>query len=185
MLVDDPTIGHYSDNPFLRVVAAMNEQSPETPHVRTGVYEIGHFGSCDFTGPSYINWIDMDELPHANPGKQYFPHYGVCDSVKQILAACPAIEESKTRQFVITLTRVRRANQPAEGGWRWHKWGPYIGTHDIQCEYLHDEQGIEEVFVYHVYEKRVPKLYDHQVKAVERLLETNTLTTDIEPGAGK
>jgi hypothetical protein len=38
------------------------------------------------------------------------------------------------------------------GGWRWHKWGPYIGTQEPKCEYIHDEPEIEEVFTYHVYE---------------------------------
>jgi hypothetical protein len=48
------------------------------------------------------------------------------------------------------LTEVRKDDQPKQGGWRWHKWGPYIGTHEKQFEYLADEEGIERVFCYHI-----------------------------------
>ena len=44
-------------------------------------------------------------------------------------------------------------------GWRWHKWGPYIGTQDPQCEYLADEPEIKEVFVY-----RFIQLHDDELK---------------------
>ena len=26
------------------------------------------------------------------------------------------------------------------GGWRWHKWGPYLGKHIPQCQYLNEEK---------------------------------------------
>ena len=79
--------------------------------------------------------------------------YGVCDHYQQILDKCPLLVESKERKFVITITSVKRANEPSGGGWRWHKWGEYIGSKNPQCEYLYDEKDIEEVFVYHIYEK--------------------------------
>jgi hypothetical protein len=48
---------------------------------------------------------------------------------------------------------VIKANQSHEGGWRWHKWGEYIGKYEPQYEYLYDEPEIEKVYVYHIYEK--------------------------------
>lgn len=57
------------------------------------------------------------------------------------------------RRFVVAFTRVRREDQPADGGWRWHKWGQYIGKHEPRCEYLYDEDGIDEVYCFHVYER--------------------------------
>ena len=48
--------------------------------------------------------------------------------------------------------------EPGEGGWRWHKWGPYIGKHDVQHEYLADEDlsdiGQEFVYIFHLYQFR-------------------------------
>jgi hypothetical protein len=77
--------------------------------------------------------------------------YGVCDSWRQIVERWPIIVESE-RRFVIGVTRVRRVDQSPEGGWRWHKWGFYIGTHEPQREYLYDEEGIEQVWCFHIYE---------------------------------
>jgi hypothetical protein len=57
------------------------------------------------------------------------------------------------RRFTLAFTRVRKRDQPDEGGWRWHKWGEYIGEKSPQYEYLYDEGNeIEEVYCYHVYE---------------------------------
>lgn len=79
--------------------------------------------------------------------------YGVCDTHTQILEQCPELQDPN-REFLIILTPVKKQNQSSEGGWRWHKWGPYIGDKKPQCEYLYDEPRIEEVFVYHIYEKQ-------------------------------
>lgn len=37
------------------------------------------------------------------------------------------------------------------GGWRWHKWGPYLGKHTPQCQYLDKEQNIDYVLIWHLY----------------------------------
>jgi hypothetical protein len=108
-----------------------------------GIYDIGHFN-----GSHLFPEDEFDQYPSGiNCGA-----YGVCDSVENLLTHAPELITSE-RQFVITLTSVRRDQQSPSGGWRWHKWGDYIGSHDIQCEYLYDEEGIDEVFCYHVFEK--------------------------------
>ncbi|KYC77058.1 hypothetical protein B4092_4795 [Bacillus licheniformis] len=48
------------------------------------------------------------------------------------------------------MTKVRKKNQPRKYGWRWHKWGEYIGNHTPDHEYLYDEKEIEEIFVYQI-----------------------------------
>jgi len=61
--------------------------------------------------------------------------------------------------YLIRVAPVRKAEQPAYGGWRWHKWGPYIGAfkdHAKRSEYLYDTLEVEEVFVYEVHEMRYP-----------------------------
>lgn len=78
---------------------------------------------------------------------------GVCDNWEQIIEKWPEIVESD-RHFIISLAKWERASEPASGGWRWHKWGDYIGAHEPQCEYLHDEPEIESVCTFHIYEVR-------------------------------
>ena len=59
--------------------------------------------------------------------------------------------------IVISVTEMRKDEQPEDGGWRWHKWGEYIGKQEPKCEYLYDEPNIDSVYVFHIYAVR-PKL---------------------------
>lgn len=55
-------------------------------------------------------------------------------------------------EFVILLTPIVNHHDPSNwGGWRWHKWGEYIGQHTPACEYLDHEIGIDFVFVWELY----------------------------------
>jgi hypothetical protein len=157
MLVDIPS---QRSNQILDVVAALSGGVSGAIAERKGIYRIGHFGSSDWPGPRN-QWEHYPEFPDVdtNEGAKYRGCYGVCDTVEQVLALYPELENSE-RKFVVTLTEIRRAYQDPSGGWRWHKWGDYIGTHDIQHEYLYDEEGIEAVLVYHIYENCPPKTWD-------------------------
>lgn len=77
--------------------------------------------------------------------------YGVADSVEQILAHHADLVNDPGQDFVLLVTTITQASQPDRGGWRWHKWGEYIGTHEVKYEYLYDQPEIEEVLVYHIY----------------------------------
>ena|SRR5215813_13974141 len=53
-------------------------------------------------------------------------HYGVCDTVDQWKELYrPLIDDP--RHFCVAFALVRKCNEQPNG-WRWHKWGPYIGT---------------------------------------------------------
>jgi hypothetical protein len=142
MLIQEPKV--LAVDPILVVIGLVGGRSPGK-ELRTGVYQVAHFGSSQFL-PGY------DHCPNTTVGP-----FGVCDSVEQLLAACPELE-TPGREFVVTVTVIRKADEPSEGGWRWHKWGEYIGTQDPQCEYIHDEPTIEEVLCFHIYEKVVGKI---------------------------
>lgn len=83
--------------------------------------------------------------------------YGVADSVEQIKSYYAEEIETKERKFFISMTPVYqdKNNKGKGGGWRWHKWGPYIGNLNPKCEYLDDEDfgdGFEYVIVFQIYE---------------------------------
>jgi hypothetical protein len=86
--------------------------------------------------------VDLDD--------RYISAYGVCDDYKQILEFVPEIIYSEDR-YVIGLTEVNKREEFSWGGWRWHKWGEYIGVQNPQEEYLYDEPVIEKVYCYHIY----------------------------------
>lgn len=77
---------------------------------------------------------------------------GVCDNYEQILDRYKDMLSDPNKQYVIGLCTVERKNQPSEGGWRWHKWGDYIGTQNPQHEYLYDDTHIDRVYYFHIYE---------------------------------
>lgn len=76
--------------------------------------------------------------------------YGVCDNVEQVKNHLGAFLTNDT-PVLVTLTPMRKADQPESDGWRWHKWGSYIGVQSPQCEYLADEPEIETVYVFHIH----------------------------------
>jgi hypothetical protein len=78
--------------------------------------------------------------------------YGVCDSPEQFMSRFGDALKASPRKFVISFVEVLRSEQAATGGWRWHKWGDYVGVCQPTTEYLADEPIIESVFTYHVYE---------------------------------
>ncbi len=129
-------------------IAHMSGRDEQPSRVIDGVYLIGHFGG------SHV-MQGYEHYPNLEDGNgEYFGSYGVCDNYSQILDKCPELLGSSDREFTITLTEIRRDSEPPDGGWRWHKWGEYIGSKTPTREYLHDEPDIDVVFVYHIYEKR-------------------------------
>lgn len=78
--------------------------------------------------------------------------FGVCDTWEQITARWPELAADEEHAYLISVTPIRKADQSPEGGWRWHKWGPYIGDHEPRCEYLYQEPAIDQVYVFHIIE---------------------------------
>lgn len=88
------------------------------------------------------NWKDQDGI--------YLDAYGVCDSPEQLLSLYDF--EADPRKFCISFVKIERAYASPRGGWRWHKWGNYVGLKSPQMEYLYDEPDIEAVYTFHIYE---------------------------------
>ena len=63
--------------------------------------------------------------------------------------------EKDRRHLTLTLTHVPKEleNAGKGGGWRWHKWGPYVGKGEPTMEYLDDEDEFADgIWVYHVFD---------------------------------
>lgn len=79
--------------------------------------------------------------------------YGVCDCLEQIKTKYASWFNDPEYKFCVSLTKVVKAEQSPDGGWRWHKWGQYIGDKTPRCEYLYDEDDdIQMVYCYHIYQ---------------------------------
>jgi hypothetical protein len=75
--------------------------------------------------------------------------YGVCDTPEQVIEKF-GLDKSELN-VTVALTPIKKSDQPDCGGWRWHKWGQYIGDKEITSEYLYDETNIDVVYVYHIF----------------------------------
>lgn len=130
------------NNPLADMISKVNGNKTSIKRYAKGIYEIGHF-SLDVNFPFSLTFEEhWPELNESN--------YGVCDHIDQILEKYPELQD-ENRRFCVSITPILKKNQPKNGGWRWHKWGPYIGNYEIKHEYLYDED-IDGVLVYHIYE---------------------------------
>lgn len=168
MLVDCPPLvvqpGQIRSDLTQEDYFALLEDCREWPIERLGpgLYRTGlNFGDmvlepCGVAFERYPFWpfgMTLEELHRVaveEPDRP--PDYGVCDTLDQVVARWPVLAASP-RCFLITGTEICKADQPSHGGWRWHKWGDYIGTTTPRHEYLYDEgPDIEAIWVFGILE---------------------------------
>lgn len=140
MLVEEPEV--LALDPILQIMGSINPHTLNR-RIKAGMYEVKHYGSSHFL-PSYEHYPENIQVMN----------YGVCDYPEQLIERASSLETDPVRKFVVTFTRVTKASQPSDGGWRWHKWGPYIGDKKPTMEYLYDEPEIDEIFAFHIYERK-------------------------------
>jgi hypothetical protein len=146
MLVD-PKFAENTDTPFGKILREIAEEHGVISVIRidTGLYQIGHWNFADLLEGEW------EEYPRLLGGD--LSPYGVCDSPAQFMGIVGPALAVGPGQFVVSFVQLKKSDEPPKGGWRWRKWGPYIGGQDRQCEYLYDEPKIEEVWTYHIHEK--------------------------------
>ncbi len=104
--------------------------------LQQGIYQTTWFGVTLYTTtPSASCWHTLLN--------------GVCDSLENFLEVHPQFATCEDN-VVVTLTPISKCDEPEEYGWRWHKWGEYIGHQNPQREYLYDEPEIEQVYIFQV-----------------------------------
>jgi hypothetical protein len=114
--------------------------------------ETGIFADCNFNFTNAIPHTarrETSRLPHE------LDAYGVVDSIEQWKKIYWPLMDPRHdggRHFAVGFTTVRKSKQPRTGGWRWHKWGPYLGDHSPECEYLYNEPSIKRVETFVVVE---------------------------------
>lgn len=132
------------------------------------------FKGCYWTGLNPENLIEY--TTHYTFYRRY-PSlaYGVSDNASQVLdnlyhALDVYLTKDSTHEFFtrgkrlhkyltehpdavyfIRFTPVFNHHNGAIGGWRWHKWGAYLGKHTPQCEYLDKEKNIDYVLLWRLY----------------------------------
>lgn len=113
-------------------------------HLEKGIYYTlsGNFRDIFFEetkdrmGCENEYWYNLD----YETGK-FTNAYGVADNLEQIKQYFVEQISHPTEKYFIAVSRVyqEKENAGKGGGWRWHKWGPYIGELEPKFEYLDDE----------------------------------------------
>lgn len=128
--------------------------------VDRGLYIIGHW-NFEMYLPNEETW---ETYSSVTVGDDFYSSYGVCDSPAQFMEKLGPALEATPHKYVVSFVLISKDDQPNDGGWRWHKWGEYIGTQTPTTEYLYDEPLIREVYTYHFY---VQKSHDAWAKILE------------------
>jgi hypothetical protein len=89
---------------------------------------------------------------HLDYLNEWGESYGVADNLEQIMMKLSRYWFEPDRNFILALQKVRKVDQPPKDGWRWSKWGPYIGEQESRADYLADEPFIDELILYEFYE---------------------------------
>jgi hypothetical protein len=135
----------------LRLLSAILGGGNESGCTRlaTGVYQAGDSNFDDFLGLRDYE-MKYPKLQQIGTSESFSP-YGVCDKWTQVVKQCANLNLSDDIPYVLFVSPVRKSEQSKSGGWRWHKWGEYIGSQHRECEYLYDEPHVERVYCYHIY----------------------------------
>lgn len=112
---------------------------------------------CELNSNYLVENVTNHKQRHDPKSVIYWRNYGVCDNASQALdyydSLCKEYEDlMRDRLFLILLTPIIKDEQPEHGGWRWHKWGPYIGKFEPKHEYLYDEEGIDYIYCFKILE---------------------------------
>lgn len=114
-----------------------------------GIYQCNY--DFNFTHEEFLEFEGLANIPFDQQYEVFKPNYhkvqyGVADSIEQIKEYYKEEIEDPNRKYFISVTPVfqNKENKNKSGGWRWHKWGRYIGELNPKCEYLDDEDFGED-----------------------------------------
>lgn len=99
-----------------------------------------------------LNWEYNLELLTGYKVNKFKCIYGVCDNASQAIEYCNKnVLSNKDKNYILIMTPILKRNE-GEYGWRWHKWGSYIGVQNPQHEYISEEENIDMVYVFELKE---------------------------------
>lgn len=116
-----------------------NIYSSENLVVRKHHAHITKDGNVLENSESMLNWEEV------------LSSYIVCDNIEQALEYWEGAINNTDNEFLIAGMPIVKEHEPEHDGWRWHKWGKYIGTQNPKHEYIRDEEDINEVICFNIY----------------------------------
>lgn len=138
----------------------INLKEADAEHIETGMYVLSHWQFDWYVNQSLESYPSfyfnpsfeeiLFEINADGTDARYLSSYGICDYPRQLLEVFPKLV-SCDEKYCVSFVKVEKVNQPERHGWRWHKWGQYIGIQNPQHEYLFDEMDIDTVYTFSIY----------------------------------
>lgn len=155
--IKNPELGFYEVGNFGNLLTSFGFKLESYPETR-GTQEWNqkrtrYMGAIEEAKAKGERLLDVPPLPPLEP-TSWINSYGVADNLQQIKDYYKEFIDDSERIFVIGYSIITRdlENKGQGGGWRWHKWGPYIGEKTPTTEYLDDEPEIDQVIIFHIHE---------------------------------
>jgi len=92
--------------------------------------------------------FEVEEFPEVED----VPQFGMVDNPQQFMELFGDKLKEGGRKFFVDFTIVSKSDQPEKDGFRYHKWGEYYGEQNLTTEYLYDEEEVDLIVLFHVYE---------------------------------
>ena len=109
------------------------------------------FHCCENIAPGvYEVDLNFDNViaefyPNSDQPFIYECAYGLCDNYQQAINTFSKYANSENK-YCLFVTPIYREDQPEKYGFRYHKWGDYIGTQWFQHTYLYDDKHIDVIY---------------------------------------
>lgn len=135
-------------------IQATFENEPFQLH---GCFKNGFPKGCYIADLNFQNVLDTvyPDPNKYNGGEEdsngkFWSRYGLCDNPEQVLKKYKNSHYMKNEEpYCILFTPLYREDEPETGGFRYHKWGSYIGKQKPQHEYLYDDKHIDLIYSFH------------------------------------
>lgn len=92
--------------------------------------------------------ILVESYPNLGSTEPYF----VTDNLDTIQKYYDEQINDPEHEYVISVTEVKKQDQPEDDGWRYHKWGQFIGDVEPDSEYIYDSNVHDVAYCVHIYE---------------------------------
>ena len=129
------------------------QNHPDLQQYGVGIYQcnidfnFSHNEFLEFNIDENVFNIPFNQKYEAFAPTYHKAQYGVADNIDQIKEYYKEEIKDPDKKYFIYVTPVYPDPElkGSRMGWRWHKWGEYIGKLNPQCEYLDDEDFVNDI----------------------------------------
>lgn len=137
--------------PYSQWLDAITDEDVEEYDLHLDTLKREELAGCYLSDPNVASHL-FDQLTFHKFAKRRAVKSGICDNASQVINKHSKIVKDKNKKYIIFLSPVFKCDQQVGTGFRWSRYGKYIGVQDQSEKLLVDEPYIEFIFKYSIYE---------------------------------